>query len=258
MANLKLSYLEVYTKVGEFIGIPSLTDAADITKAKDIVKRGYRKFLMPNDISTRTSLNPVGDTYRWKFLEKTTTLSVVADTDTYKLPLGFSSFVTPFTHTTPLSWNPTQRSLSFIYEQKSQTTGTGYPRYFALKDGDYDVITGQQYEVMFEPMPSASLTYYYTYIYTPPAPVEDDDVFVGDDLTSEAILECALAVAELQVKDKIGIHNQEAERLTQMLIGKDKSDALVPYLGQMTDGKISEIVRSATIYNQSGTQILPE
>jgi len=250
MANLKLSFSDCYNEVGRYLGIASLTDADDITKCKDIVYRGYRQFLFSIDTST-------GGVHRWKFLEKTTTMSVEADVDTYKLPVGFSSFILTFTCTTPIAINPIQKSLSFIYGQKSQSSGTGYPNYFALKSGDYDEINGQQYEVVFYPTPSSAITYYYTYIITPPKPVNDNDVFVGDDLCSEAIMESCLAVAELRKADKQGVHYTEAERLIQALIGKDKSDSAVMNLGQMTNGKQIGYFFHPKVLDQNGTQIYP-
>lgn len=252
MANLKLSYKNVYDKVGEFMGQPS-PSAAEIVKHKSIVLRGYRRFLAPLDLSTQPP-----KVHKWKFLEKTTTLSTQADEDTYKLPLGFSSFITTFVYTTPISFNPVQKPLSFIYEYKSKHRGTGYPQYFALKAGAYDNITGQNYEVIFAPTPSATLNYYYVYTFTPPQPVNDDDVFVGNELASECILECALAVAEVEKNDIIGVHNQMAEKLTQQLIGTDKQTGLVPNLGQMRNGRRDIYVRSAILYDQNGLQILPE
>lgn len=256
MPTLRLTYSDVYTKVAEYLGMGSAPTGTDLIKVQDLTKRGYRRFLMPIDASD-------GKTYRWYFMQRTATLSVVSGTDTYKLPLGFSTLITPFTHTTPVSYNPTQKSLAFIYLQKSQTTGTGYPRWFALKSGNYDTITGQQDEVIFSPIPSASLTYYYTYVFTPSAPEEDDDVFVGDDYASECILECALAVAEFSKYDSPnapnpGVHAREADRLVQAAIGEDKRNYFVPNMGQITDGKCEEYIRSATVYDKTSTQVLPE
>ncbi len=259
MASLKLTYSDVWGKLGEYLGITSSPSGSDLTKVKDLTKRGYRKFLMPIDMSN-------GTVYRWKFLEKTTTLSLQSDVEEYDLPIGFSSFANPdmpFAHTTNVSWNPVQRSVSYIYERKSQLTTSGYPQYFALKTGDFDSINGQGYRVIFQPTPSTTINYYYTYLFMPPAPEEDDDVFIGDDLTSEAILECCLAVAENNKYDSPNarnpeIHAKEAERLVQAMIGKDKQDRLVPDMGMITDGKVSSHVRSATVFNSSGTQILPE
>lgn len=258
MSSLKLSYKDCWVKVSQFLGLGSTPTGDDLTKVKEITLRGYRKFLIPTDASN-------GRTYRWYFLHRTTTLSTEAGKDTYKLPLGFSSLIAPFTHTVPVSYNPIQKSLAFIYELKSQTTGQGYPRYFAFKSGDYDALTGQQDSVIFQPTPSATLNYYYTFVFTPPQPVNDDDVFVGDDYASECILECSLAVAEAQEDEKLGIHTQLAESLIQAAISEDKRNYLVPNLGSMNVGAIDGFIRSATIYEatgaayeRSGEQILPE
>jgi hypothetical protein len=255
MASLKLNFGDIYKKVGEYLGIPTLTDASDITKCKDLVMRGYRRFLIPLDAST-------GRIYRWSFLEKTATLSIVANKDTYTLPTGFSSLVAPFTNITPLSWNPKRRPLDWIYLQKSQTTGSGYPSDFAIKTANYNPITGQpDNEVIFWPMPSNPLTYYFTYIQTPIPPINDEDVFIGDVYTSECILQCALAAAETFEKDGVtgqtsGLHNQTAERLIQAAIGEDKLQSQVGNLGSMNTGKNDSYIRSATI-QQGYTQIIP-
>jgi hypothetical protein len=255
-SNLKLTFKDVYTKVGEYLGIPNLTDAGDITKCKDLVYRGYRRFLMPIDTSTNR-------TYRWAFLNRTTTLSTRVGVDTYKLPIGFSAMVTPFTHTVPVSYNPTQKPLDFILLQKSLATGQGYPRYFAIKTGDYDALTGQTDEVLFYPVPSCTCNYYYTYVLTPPAPIEDDDVFIGCELASEIVLQCALAAAETFEKDGMtgqiaGLHEQQATKMIQAEIGEDKRQSQVGNIGQIRNGVNDfDYIRSASIYLTS-TQIIPQ
>jgi hypothetical protein len=248
--NLKLSYTDVYSKVGKFLGIQSLTATADITKCKNITLRGYRQALMPVDLST-------GKPYRWKFLERITTLSTVADTDEYKLPDGFSSLINPFTHTTPQAFNPVSTSLGYIYQKKSVSTATGPPRYYALKIGEYDEIKGQQDSVVFWPTPSGVYTYYYTYLLTPSPPVNNDDYFVGDAYFSECILESALSVAELEKEDKEGAHTQKAERLIQFAIGEEKRNYLITELGMMSDGGAERQPYYATLTNVDGEQVLP-
>jgi hypothetical protein len=253
--SLRLNFGEVYKKVGDYLGIPTLTDASDITKCKELVMRGYRRFLMPIDKST-------GRTYRWAFIQRTTTLDTAVGIDTYKLPIGFSAFITPFTHTVPVSYNPIQKPIDFLYLQKSLSTGSGYPRYFAIKAGNYDRLIGQQDEVIFFPIPSAVLHYYYVYVFTPTAPINDDDVFVGDELTSEVILECSLAAAETFEKDGTtgnitGLHEQHADMLLQQSIGEDKRQSLVGNLGSMQSGKNDSYIRSATV-QQGYVQIIPQ
>lgn len=216
MATLKLTFEDIYIKVGEFLGLGSAATGTDLTKIKKLTLRGYANFLMPIDAST-------GITYRWFFLQQTTTLSTISTVDAYKLPVGFSSLIIPFYNSSAVSYfNPQERPLEFIRDLKSSATSTGYPRYFAIRTGTYSQLTGQQYEVVFWPTPTAVSTYNYTYIQIPNAPINDDDVFVGNDLASEAILECALSLAELQENDIIGIHTQKAEKLVQQLIGDDK------------------------------------
>jgi len=258
VANLKLTFGDVYTKVSEYLGLGSAPTDSDLVIVKDLTFRGYRKFLMPIDLSNPR--NPV--TYQWKFLERTTTLSIEADQDTYNLPEDFSSFVASLTYITPISVNPIEKSLSFIYEQKSFNRGTGYPIYYALKTGEFEQISNGKTEIIFWPTPSQSATYYYTYLSVPPKPVEDDDVFVGGDLASEAILESCLAAAESYKYDTPNaqnpkIHATEADRLVQALIGKDKRDRLVPYLGKITDGKVMDYVYSPLVFDQNGAQVLP-
>jgi hypothetical protein len=255
MSTLRLTYSDVKTRIADYLGIQGTLSGSDLIKVQNLVKRGYRRFLIPIDSSNQKM-------YQWKFLEKTTTFSTEANVDTYDLAIGFSSFVTTFTYISPLAFNPTQVDLQYILELKSTHTGTGYPRHFALLNGDYDEINGQKYKVMFWPTPSSTLNFYYTYVFTPPMLVNDKDVFVGDDYASDVILECCLAVAEYEKYDSPNtqnpqVHARESERLLQALIGKDKRDRLVPYLGQMTDGKGMKFNYTSTVLDQSGTQILP-
>ena len=46
MADMRWNFLQVYTKVAEYLGM-DITDATDLAAVKDIVYRGYMKFLMP-------------------------------------------------------------------------------------------------------------------------------------------------------------------------------------------------------------------
>ena len=53
MPTLDLTYSDVYTAVSNYLGLGNpTTDATELITVKNIVKRGYRKFLMPTDMST--------------------------------------------------------------------------------------------------------------------------------------------------------------------------------------------------------------
>ena len=253
MATLDLTYSEVYTKVAEYLGLGSSPTGTDLTKVKDIVKRGYRKFLMPVDMSTaskRTAPKP----YRWSFLRQTTTLATTAGIDTYDLPDGYNGLIIPLTHTTDETFNPNEVPLETIYIKKSQSQSDSYPLYFAVKDKDFDPQIGRQKELIFYPVPNQEYTYYYTYRFMPLAPVEDSDYFVGPIGSSEVILETCLAIAELQEKDQIGVHNAEADRLLQQFIGDDKLGALVSNIG--SSGYYGYPRRSSVI-SKNGSQLVP-
>jgi len=251
MASLRLTFQQVWSLVADSIGFGTSPTGANLTEVKQITLRAYRRFLFPIDQST-------GRVHKWSFLRQTSTLSVISGTDTYKLPDGFGSLETPFTHTTPQSFNPVQKPLDFIYLQKSSTTGNAVPLYFALKSGAYDQINGQKWEVIFSPVPNGSYEYYYVYNIVPLALSADSDYFIGSELGSEAILEMALAVAETQKDNQIGVHNQMADTLLQQAIGADKQTLTCGNLGQMWNGKGYEKLRHITTVSYEGSQILPE
>ena len=253
--SLKLSYSDVYKSVSAYLGLGTSPAGDDLTKVKDIVSRAYRRFLMPIDTSS-------GTVYRWSFLNRTATMSTVSGTSVYDLPEGFGGFSMPFKFTTPMSYNPVEKPIEFIYQQRTSTTATGYPLYYALQTGDYDQITGQRYKVDFWPTPNGVYNYYYTYIFTPPKLINDDDLFVGDELSSEIMLELAMAVAELQEKDGIsnkvtGLHSTEANALLQAAIGRDKRATQTGNLGSMNIATYEKFSEDVIIKDENGNQILP-
>lgn len=251
MASLRLTFSDVYKEVADIMGYGSNPTGQDLIDVKKIVMRAYRRWLMPIDSST-------GRLYQWSFLRQTSTLTITNNVDTYTLPSGFGSLETPFTHTSPLSYNPVQKSLDFIYQQKSAYTGTSVPLYFALKSGNYDQVNGQKWEVIFCPIPNGEYEYYYVYNIVPQMLVEDNDYFIGSELGSETILQLALATAETQKNNIIGVHNQLADVMLQQAIGADKQTLTCGNLGQMWNGKGNEKVRHITTVQFEGTQILPE
>lgn len=253
MATLDLTYKEVYTKVSEYLGLGSSPTGTDLTKVKDITKRGYRKFLMPVDSST--AAKGVGARpYRWSFLRKTTTLATVAGTETYLLPDDYNGMIIPLTHTTSDTVNPIEVPLEVIYVKKSQSINDAYPLYFAVQDVTFDATVGRQKQLIFYPNPDKIYTYYYTYRSIPLSPENDDDYFVGPVGSSEAILETCLAAADLQEKDNIGFHAAEADRLTQQLIGDDKLGAVV---GNIGSSNRYGYPRRSSIISKDGSQLVP-
>jgi len=128
-----------------------------------------------------------------------------------------------------------ERSVSQIMAARTIASSTSYPYIFAIRNGKYVKEIGTLKEVIFNPTPGNVYTLNFSYVMSPPKPVEDDDLFVGGTWASEAILECCLAAAELQMDDVVGAHNQEAERLIQGLIQTDLQNA-PKTVGKVFDG----------------------
>jgi len=219
MASLEQTFEAVYDAVAEFVGWGSTPAAGDVTKAKNIVYRGYRRFLQP--INMRR-----GKPHVWSFLKQHGTIITVADQWQYDLPIDFGYLTRPFSFDEGVGYPPMEeRTVSQIMDARTVTSATTYPFIFATRNGKYIKEIGTLKEVIFNPTPGGVYQLNYSYVMSPPKPVEDGDFFVGGPWASEAIMECALAAAELQEDDVVGIHNQRAEELIQQLIATDLQNA---------------------------------
>ena len=217
MATLQLEFSDVFTKVSEFLGWGSSPAGTDLTNAKNVVHRGYRRFLRPVDMR-------IGKKHVWGFLEKHTILNTRSNEWVYSLPSDFHSLRSPFTHEKDSGY-PSMKARAFddLQQMRAGVESVSYPYFYALKSGPYVKEIGTTYEVAFFDTPNADYNLHYSYIFKPPKLENDDDVFVGGDLASEAILEHSLAVAEQEYDEVIGIHTQLASTLTQELIVNDES-----------------------------------
>jgi len=219
MSSLELTFESMYDQVGEFVGWGSSPAAGNVTKAKNLTYRGYRRFLQP--INMRN-----GKPHIWSFLKQHGTITTISGQWQYDLPADFGYLTRPFSFAEGKALPPMkERSVSQIMAARTITSSTSYPYMFAIRNGKYIKEIGTLKEVIFNPTPGADYTLNYSYIMSPPKPVDDDDLFVGGPWASEAILECALAAAELQMDDTIGVHNQKAEELIQGLIQTDLQNA---------------------------------
>ena len=84
MADMRWVFSDVYTKVAEFLGT-NVTDSDDLAVAKDIVYRGYLKFLLP--VSPKDE-----ETYVWSFLRQPWKLNFEPNKWEYPLPKDFERF----------------------------------------------------------------------------------------------------------------------------------------------------------------------
>jgi hypothetical protein len=233
MASLKLDFQSVYNEVSRYLGWGSSPTGDDLTNAKAITHAGYRKFLYPIDLST-------GDHHDWSFLIKDAVLETDADKWKYTLPTDFDKIHRRFIHDTSTRYYPPKwTSAERFMEYRSLQSISSYPSAFTVHPGIYDAEHGQFTEIWFYPTPNAHYVMHYAYIINPPQLSNATDYFVGGDFASEAILESALAVAELRWDSKRGVHCEEAELLIQKLI---KSDTAIrpDYMGRYYDPAMRE------------------
>lgn len=230
MAKLTVTYSDLYTKVSEFLGLGSSPTGTDLTKVKDLVKRGYRKYLYPVDATT-------GDIYHWSFVKQFYTVQIVSGKWKYLLPEDFSdmicapSFADDTTYPPLIKVSPEQ-----IKEIRSMSTTNGFPKNYALAPFKYDNQTGTRYEFWVDPIPDGTYPISFWYRIDPDAPSDDSDLLVGGIRGVEALIECCLSKAEQQEDDKTGMHTSLANEALQELIRTDIKDTS-DFLGNLAHGK---------------------
>lgn len=233
MADLRLNFGECYKEVSRFLGWGIAPTGQNLTDAKDIVHAGYRKFLYP----VQTIKNPPVQ-YLWSFLVKDAVLPIYGAQWRYTLPTNFDRLYTRFTYDTSDQFSPMKQvSGDMIHNHRVIADSQGQPSMFAIQPSVYNEEYGNLFEVWFYETPSQAYNLHYSYIIRPPKLVNDADYFVGGDFASEAIQECALAIAEIRWDGTPGTHSAEADKLVQQLIISD-TPIRPSYYGVMYDSGI--------------------
>jgi hypothetical protein len=232
MAKLTVSFNDLYTKVSEFLGLGSSPTGTDLTKVKDIVKRGYRMFLYPVDQLT-------GDIHHWSFVKQFYTLNITNGKWKYLLPEDFSDMISAPAFADDTAYPPLVKvGPEQMREARSLSTSIGFPKQYALAPFKYDLQTGTRYEFWVDPDPDGSYVINFWYRIDPDAPSDDADLLVGGIRGAEALIECCLAKAEQQEDDKVGMHTGLAKEALQSLIMTDIKDTS-DFLGNLAHGKPS-------------------
>lgn len=233
MADMKWTFLNAYTKVGEYLGL-DLTDSDDVATAKDVVYRGYMKFLLP--VSPKDE-----EIYIWSYLRQPWKLKFEDGKWEYPLPLNFERFYRRIEYedrqnTTRM----TKTSETIIMKSRNNLEFSSYPASYAIRTAKYNPKVGSTKEMIVYPTPSTNSLVNCTYVMTPEKPTEDTDFFIGGPLESECILQCCIAIAENQEDERIGVETQKAVELIQALIKKDK--AVAPdTVGDVVDGNLAGV-----------------
>lgn len=234
MADMKWNFQNVFSKVSSYLGTSATPTGDNLTSAKDIVYRGYMKFLLP--------INPKDvEIYIWSYLKQPWKLHLETDKWEYPLPEDFERFYRN------LEFDSGERSQHLIKtsERAIMTSRNllefrSFPEVYALRSGKFDSKVGSSKELIVYPTPTTRAVLNSTYIMTPPKPEDDEDFFIGGVLESEAILQCCLAVAENEQDEIIGVQTAKAVEMVQSLIRKDMG-AAPDTIGEVTDGNIRQV-----------------
>lgn len=223
MANLRLSYSDIYTRISNFLGLTDIGTAptgTDLTTCKDICMRGLRTFLYPIDSRT-------GDYWEWSFLRPLHTMNLLDSKWQYQLPEDFSSIITDPTYEKDEGFKQIARTTpDNIMNLRASGVVDYAPYYYAIITTDYDPEIGEFEEIWFYPEPDSTYRIQFYYKSDPTKVTNAADFLPGGVKSIEAILENCLAVAESQEDDTLGIHIKLAGKLTQDLIIIDsKKDA---------------------------------
>ena len=244
MSAITWTFDDIYKDVARFAGLGTSPTGDDLTLVKDIVFRGYIKFL--------TSTHPrTGQLYRWSFLKKQARLTTLPDVYRYNLPPDVWHVEDQF-HFASQSGYPdaNKRSVDFILEQRAISDYTTYPKYFSIGYGDYDKSHIQRKQVWFYPTPDASYSLRYNYYFIPPKPENDGDYFIGGPEVSEAIRLCSLAVTEQEEDEQAGVMSMAAVNMVNQLIRADEvinvADTVGPVYGIRMEDRtgVKDYIRS--------------
>ena len=153
MANLRLTYQNIYDRVSHFLGLTAEgttpTDS-NLTVCQNIVQRGLRRFLYPIDART-------GDYWEWSFLRPLHTMNLLDGKWKYQLPEDFSSIITDPTYSEDDSFKQIAKTTPDNMMNLMAAGEVDYaPYYYAIVTSDYDPEIGEFDEIWFYPKPDST------------------------------------------------------------------------------------------------------
>lgn len=223
MSDLGITFSDYYKAVSEFLGLGSSPTGTNLTMVKNIVYRGYKRFLYPSVLNPQTGKKVP---HNWSFLKRQYTLVTESGKWKYALPEDFGRILTDPEFSSSAGYDSLiKRSAEFILRQRNRVDSSSYPWYYAITTSEFDPSVGTTWEIWLNDTPDQSYTLYFWYAVHTPKPTEDLDILVGGIEAQEALLESCLAVAEQQMEDGTStIHTQLAADLIQSLVAADDID----------------------------------
>ena len=112
--------------------------------------------------------------------------------------------------------------IATIIKKRTQHDESGYALYFATRYKTSDGSSGQRQEALFFPTPDAVKTLNYQYEAYASVLSDSYPYPLGGMQMSELYKQSCLAVAETEVMDDVGIHNQMFESMLVDAIARDR------------------------------------
>ena len=208
--SIGYTYKELTDRVSKYLGTygSSGPSGSDLATAQDMVKSGYLRFLTA---------------YDWTFRRRYATLSTLSGQHIYELPEDFGGIRTPFKYNDVSGYPPLEEITDGeIIELQGYGENISYPENYAIRAGLHDPETGQRYEVLFWPTPTAEYSLYYSFFSMPKMMSGDSDVPMGGAEHAECLLRFCMAAAELEEDEVAGPQTEDAGIQLQRSIQMDK------------------------------------
>jgi len=208
-ATINTLRLDVGLRHGWGRSVAALT-ATQLADFDNISKRALREFYYP-------AIDPGTPYYEWGFLRKAAQITLVTNTAAYDLPDDFGGTILDdsVTYASGVS-HPSLLKVpeSTIRKQQSQdSTSTGWPAYFAVRNKTHAPTTGQRWELLTYQTPGLTqntVVLDYRYVYVPDA-ISNTNIYpAGGAQFSEVVTAAHLAAAELVLDgDPAGPYRQQ-------------------------------------------------
>lgn len=236
-STLSLSLTDLRKEVGWFwLGerTSSNWSSDETTQIDEIINSGLRQFYHPVPGPNAAK------GHKWSFLEPTTTLATVADTENYTLSANFGGMIGPLTYAnTDNRWFPieiTGENRIRILRQRDYSETTTDPKLAAIRPISSDGGNGQRFQLMLWPTPDKAYTLSYRYHALPNKLTAAKPYPLGGEAHAETILESCLAVAESRMDNVAGIHSAAFQQRLAASIAYDQEMNTPERMGYNGDG----------------------
>ena len=258
-SGLSLTRTGLQNAVCQYLGFglsySGITDSNKQTLVNRCIDDGLRAFYAPLPLpGERIS-------HIWSFMQPEFTLGIDAATDSVDLPDDFGGFVGGvYLSSDDLSWDTVSVcGIGKVLQerQRDNSTTSGAPKYVAIQPLASDGTGGQRFSLQFWPSADGVYALKGTY-YSNPYQLSATAVYpLGGQPHAETIREAVLAVAERDVNDTIGIHNQQFKERLMSSVSLDRRLTGPKSFGMNSDGgagREPRLFRNGYVYynNQIG------